>query len=1402
MKYSRVLCLLLACLLALTVALMLGSRDHGKTQSASGTPKPATTADDLPIEAPPAVLPLVHAGIEPAEPAPVASPLPVSEIRVKRTIFEEWLDAPDKLAGRQRVRIVEADFKYPRLRLEESVTVAPVTGVETVTLIRASVADHLLLGLKPGTDSLLAQTALRDRGYVIRAVEPESYILAEIPLFDTAADHARAAADLAALEEFIDHAEPDYLVFPCQTPNDPAYAQGKMWGLHNPGTSAEATPDSDIDAPEGWAIRHNAPSLVVAVTDTGIQYNHEDLVDNIWTHPTDGSHGLDAYDNDSDPMDTSGHGTHCAGTIGARGDNDKGLTGVAWDVKLMAVRFLGPDGGTTSDAIRSVNYSRQNGANIISASWGGGGFSKSLYNAIKACDAAGIPFVASAGNTSLNNDASPHYPASFDLENIVAVAATTKSDSLSAFSCYGRVSVDLGAPGSSIWSTSVGSNTSYSYLNGTSMATPHVSGALALAMAHFPGETMQTLIARLYASTDKIPALAGKTSTGGRLNLARLLGDSPPGTINDNFADAHRFDGDYGTWIGTNAGATHGAGESTFSVPGIGNKSLWFAFRTPHPGLISLDATSDLALFEMVLFEGDQTNALKVVARTSNRTRNIRFDSKPNTEYRLVIDTYATSTQRFSLNYQLAPPNDFFAAATPLSGNAFTAAGYNRAATNEVFEKGKPHASSGQGKSVWWRWTAPENGDFTINTSGSDFDTVLAIYTGTNPKKLTKIASNDDRSPLDWTSQVTISAVAGTIYHIAVDSFREDSAGNIVLNGFRSGTLDIIRQPASLIVELGKRAVFDVSVLSGGEVTYQWFHNAVAIPGQIAADLVIDPVRAADFGNYRVEVRDTESIAVSDTAVLSEFRVAPKLVWSSGNQAVAAATPVTLAANFSGSTPLTYAWTKNGLPVPGAAAPSLAFPSATPADAGAYRLTATNSAGSAAADFSLTVAESPWERWEWRRPGIPNAAITDIKVYGNEAFAVAATILFRSTDGTRWAKSVFPQGFTGNSIAKSGSLFVCLGANQDNALRIATSTDNAATWTVATPTGFSVPTQPEKSSLIAHGSAFIAYSVSGQYFLRSTNGTAWTRLTATNITGQTVNLMGNGHIATNGSTLILASMSSSSNSGELYFKSTDGITWTERATQAVGYFSPQAAHYALGKFHLFDTYSIQTSTDGENWQYYNAPSNSFATNSLFASNGETLIAFLSGSQSLAYYSDPDDRKSRTLQPANSHLFTAAATFGTKILYGTDKGLLALAADPLDVRIPQEKSSTLQSIEFTENLFIARTTNSASYAVSDLVSGDGATWKPSTRLDAPNATYTGSASGKYYGKGSFQTAIHSGHNPFDARLSPADNIGLAPNINFIGQLPNGSALAVSSPATGSSTLHNRATGASTWHGLFI
>ena len=474
---------------------------------------------------------------------------------VRRVLSETWVDGPEKAAGRERVRVVEADFKFPLLKLTERITKDPSSGEETVKLIRSSVADHLMVGLKKNHSTSEVKSVFARYGYQVRATEAGSFVLVALQDFQSADSHEKNIRDLMALEEFVDYAEPDFIVHPTAIPNDPEFLNKKLWSLDNPGGIAGTTKDADIDAPEAWDIRNDASDVIVAVTDTGINYNHNDLAANMWTND-DGEHGFDAYENDSDPMDTTGHGTHCAGIIGARGNNGIGITGVAWKVQLMAARFLGPNGGTTSDAIRVINYARLNGAHVINASWGGGGFSQGLFSAIGACYAADITFVAAAGNDGMNTNSTPHYPSGYDLPNVVAVSASDKNDQISVFSNYGYRYADLAAPGSSILSCGIGSNNSYQYLSGTSMAAPHVAGAIALAEAHFPGETCDQLITRLYSAVDTFDHLWDNALSQGRLNLYNLLTASTRDPYHDYFSNPFVIPGCEMHWCGSNGGAT------------------------------------------------------------------------------------------------------------------------------------------------------------------------------------------------------------------------------------------------------------------------------------------------------------------------------------------------------------------------------------------------------------------------------------------------------------------------------------------------------------------------------------------------------------------------------------------------------------------------------------------------------------------------------------------------------------------------------------------------------------------------------------------------------------------------------------------------------------------------------
>ena len=356
-----------------------------------------------------------------------------------------------------------------------------------------------------------------------------------------------ASRALRALEHhpFVEYAEYNYLRHIDFTPVPDDERFDELWGLHNTGQTGGAD-DADINAPEAWEISTGSPEVIVGVIDTGIDYNHEDLADNIWINPgeipdngidddnngyVDDIHGINSITGSGDPMDDHYHGTHCAGIIGAVGGNGKGVTGVNWTVKIIGIKFVSGGFGLDSDAVESINYAvalRNRGVNIrvLSNSWGGSGYSQSLLDAINQANSAGILFVAAAGNSSADNDSSPLYPASYDTPNVLAVASTDHNDNLSSFSNYGATSVDIAAPGSSILSTRPNNN--YYSTSGTSMATPHVAGAAALLLSVNDQLTVEELKDYLMEYGDPLPGLIGKCASGSRLNVNNALNRVPP----------------------------------------------------------------------------------------------------------------------------------------------------------------------------------------------------------------------------------------------------------------------------------------------------------------------------------------------------------------------------------------------------------------------------------------------------------------------------------------------------------------------------------------------------------------------------------------------------------------------------------------------------------------------------------------------------------------------------------------------------------------------------------------------------------------------------------------------------------------------------------------------------------
>jgi serine protease len=330
------------------------------------------------------------------------------------------------------------------------------------------------------------------------------------------------------------YAEPDYVVHKLAEPNDPYYLKGLLWGM------------TKISAPQAWGVTTGSTGTVVGVVDTGIDYNHPDLTANVWSAPepfsvTIGgvtincpkdSHGFNAITNTCDPKDDENHGTHVSGTIGAVGNNSTGVAGVNWNTKIMGLKFLDSTGsGYTSDAVDAIEFAIQMklkfglraDVRVLSNSWGGGGYSQALLDEIKSADSNGMLFVAAAGNAGQSNDSRPSYPANYNAPNVVAVAATDSADNMASWSNYGARTVGLAAPGVGIWST-VRSN-SYASYSGTSMATPHVSGAAALILSA-PGcgkLSTAALKSVILNNVDPVLSVAGKTATNGRLNAGRAV---------------------------------------------------------------------------------------------------------------------------------------------------------------------------------------------------------------------------------------------------------------------------------------------------------------------------------------------------------------------------------------------------------------------------------------------------------------------------------------------------------------------------------------------------------------------------------------------------------------------------------------------------------------------------------------------------------------------------------------------------------------------------------------------------------------------------------------------------------------------------------------------------------------
>jgi subtilisin family serine protease len=449
-----------------------------------------------------------------------------------------------------------------------SLLLACVVHAATPPSPAAFAPDEVLIKFRP-TATARATAAITEAlgADRLRTLDPIGVQVLRVPT-----GTVQSAIDRYRGDPSVEYVEPNYRWHVSAIPNDPYFPN--LWGMQNTGQTG-GTPGADIRAPQAWSVFTGSASVLVGIVDTGIDYTHPDLAANVWTNPgeipgngidddnngyVDDLHGWDFINHDNDPMDDNGHGTHVSGTVAGVGNNGIGVAGVCWTARLVALKFLDSGGfGSTDDAIAAINYAAANGVRVINASWGGGGYSQALHDAIEAAGIAGVVFVAAAGNNASDTDAFPNYPSAYDLPSIVAVAASTHNDVLAGFSNWGATTVDLAAPGENIFSTFPGN--SYTVFSGTSMATPHVAGALALLIGRFPNLTVAGAKAQLLAHVHPLASLTGKVLTGGRLDAFGAISDPdtiPPGAV----TDLHVTDvqGDHVTLAWTATGDDFGAG--------------------------------------------------------------------------------------------------------------------------------------------------------------------------------------------------------------------------------------------------------------------------------------------------------------------------------------------------------------------------------------------------------------------------------------------------------------------------------------------------------------------------------------------------------------------------------------------------------------------------------------------------------------------------------------------------------------------------------------------------------------------------------------------------------------------------------------------------------------------------
>ncbi len=651
-----------------------------------------------------------------------------------------------------------------------------------------------------------------------------------------------------------DYVEPDWKVSTNQTPTDSAFVDGRLWGLRNTGQDG-GTAGVDINVVEAWTRTTGRREVVIGVVDTGINYTHQDLAPQMWRNPgeipgngidddangyIDDIFGVNVINGSGDPFDDNGHGSHVSGTAAASGLDSGDHVGVAYDVRLMGLKFLGRNGrGDTSDAILAIDYAVEAGADILNNSWGGGGFSQALNDSIQAANDAGILFVVAAGNNRTDINITPDFPSSYEIPNVISVAAINREGNISSFSNFGVTTVHLAAPGEEIFSCYIRSNRAYTFLEGTSMAAPHVSGVAALILSQFPDASIAELRNRLLNTARPLPALFGKTVSGGVVNATGALDLRADGDFDIAFPSSRALGINQSEDIFISLSDLTPITDATVNASFDGTTPVVFLDNGIAPDLFANDGIYSATL---TTTSEDTTTILSGQATTS---------------------TGNTKTFTFDFPTIARPPNDDFANAIPLTDGTFITAS-NVGATREPSEPVNPPFASPQ--SLWWTWTAPQTEEVTISTSGSNLETTIAIYRENASGDLRLVTSDSGNFLIreDDRAMATFQARRRRVYYIQVSG--EDSSsflpapetGDIVLHypnpAVGATAPSISRQTHDRQVNITENDLLSVEANGTPPLSYQWFFDNEPIFGATDRELNLLNTDETDEGSYHVIV--------------------------------------------------------------------------------------------------------------------------------------------------------------------------------------------------------------------------------------------------------------------------------------------------------------------------------------------------------------------------------------------------------------------------------------------------------------------------------------------------------------------------------------------------------------------